>query len=336
MVDAHSELMTQYPWGFAGTTPNASDNAPDSGAFDGDGLVFRDTGRLPGERRPLLHGDRRLRPARRGRRDRPRPLRAVRRRARAARRTRRPRRCPATATTGRSAAAPAASCATASACAARRETLWIAVAGSDNSAAEARREHAAADPTSRSGCWPASAPTRAALGRWSKVSLPGNRLLQESVDWGKQNLADLTQEARRTSRSAGPTRARSRRSRARCRGSAGSARASPTTPGCSRSTASTPRTRASRSASSGRSRTTCARCATSPTCSTTAPASSCTRWSPTARSGMARTRARPTRDGRPYDFNTDEIVKFPAAVALIWRWTGDDAVPRRDARLHAA
>ena len=30
-VDAHSELMTQYPWGFAGTVPNASDNAPDSG-----------------------------------------------------------------------------------------------------------------------------------------------------------------------------------------------------------------------------------------------------------------------------------------------------------------
>ena len=26
-----------------------------------------------------------------------------------------------------------------------------------------------------------------------------------------------------------------------------------------------------------------------------------------------------------YDFNTDEIVKFPGAVALIWRWTGDDA-----------
>jgi hypothetical protein len=24
------------------------------------------------------------------------------------------------------------------------------------------------------------------------------------------------------------------------------------------------------------------------------------------------------------DFNTDEIVKFPGAVALIWRWTGDD------------
>ena len=26
-----------------------------------------------------------------------------------------------------------------------------------------------------------------------------------------------------------------------------------------------------------------------------------------------------------YDFNTDETVKFPSAVALIWRWTGDNA-----------
>jgi hypothetical protein len=25
-----------------------------------------------------------------------------------------------------------------------------------------------------------------------------------------------------------------------------------------------------------------------------------------------------------YDFNTDETVKFPSTVALIWRWTGDD------------
>ncbi len=26
-----------------------------------------------------------------------------------------------------------------------------------------------------------------------------------------------------------------------------------------------------------------------------------------------------------YDFNTDETVKYPSAVALVWRWTGDDA-----------
>src|SRR4029453_7149412 len=25
-----------------------------------------------------------------------------------------------------------------------------------------------------------------------------------------------------------------------------------------------------------------------------------------------------------YDFNTDETVKFPSVVALLWRWTGDD------------
>ena len=34
-VDAHSELMGQYPWGFTGITPNASDNLPDRGSFDG-------------------------------------------------------------------------------------------------------------------------------------------------------------------------------------------------------------------------------------------------------------------------------------------------------------
>src|SRR6478672_3013877 len=31
-VDAHSELMSQYPWGFGGMTPNASDNIADQGS----------------------------------------------------------------------------------------------------------------------------------------------------------------------------------------------------------------------------------------------------------------------------------------------------------------
>ena len=47
-VDAHSELMGQYPWGFTGVTPNASDNLPDSGRFDGRHLQFTDDGALPG------------------------------------------------------------------------------------------------------------------------------------------------------------------------------------------------------------------------------------------------------------------------------------------------
>jgi len=28
---------------------------------------------------------------------------------------------------------------------------------------------------------------------------------------------------------------------------------------------------------------------------------------------------------RTNDFNTDETIKFPSAVALVWRWTGDNA-----------
>src|SRR5829696_2520349 len=43
MVDAHSELMSHYPW--AWTTPSAGDfNLADSGAFTGDALEFHDTG----------------------------------------------------------------------------------------------------------------------------------------------------------------------------------------------------------------------------------------------------------------------------------------------------
>ena len=48
MVDAHSELMTAYPWGFAGVTPNASDNIPDHGSFTNNELQFTDDGALPG------------------------------------------------------------------------------------------------------------------------------------------------------------------------------------------------------------------------------------------------------------------------------------------------
>ena len=46
-VDAHSELMGAYPWGFTGVAPNASDNLADTAAFDGRALVFREQGKLP-------------------------------------------------------------------------------------------------------------------------------------------------------------------------------------------------------------------------------------------------------------------------------------------------
>ena len=47
-VDAHSELMGQYPWGFGGVTPNASDNLQDAGAYVFKSLTFTDDGSLPG------------------------------------------------------------------------------------------------------------------------------------------------------------------------------------------------------------------------------------------------------------------------------------------------
>lgn len=194
-VDAHSELMTQYPWGFDNVIPHASENALDSGSFDGGKLVFRDTGRLTGEaadhsytaivgssRAPVngKTGPGHYGPFGDGRRctatQTPAPM---------------PSECDdgpfGRGTGGRlhyQVDVPGNG----------STTLWIAVAGSENSVAEARSEFAAliADPASLLAQKRAQ---REALGRWSKVTLPGNRLLQDSIDWGKQNLADLTQQA---------------------------------------------------------------------------------------------------------------------------------------------
>ena len=195
-VDAHSELMTQYPWGFSGTVPNASDNAPDRGAYRRGRLVFRDTGRLPGETRDhsytaIVGSDRRAAggdagPGHYG------PFGAGRRCPTAEHGPSRCRRC---ATTARSAAAPAGSCATGSGSAGTtRETLWIAVAGSENSRGEARSEFARLTrKPARLAAEKVAA--RRALARHSRVDLPGDPVLEESLEWGKQNLADLTQTA---------------------------------------------------------------------------------------------------------------------------------------------
>src|SRR3954453_22667877 len=52
-VDAHSELMGQFPWGFKGLVPNASENLPDHGAFARGALQFTDDGALTGS--PVHH-----------------------------------------------------------------------------------------------------------------------------------------------------------------------------------------------------------------------------------------------------------------------------------------
>ncbi|HEY0534726.1 MAG TPA: hypothetical protein VGD29_24330 [Actinoplanes sp.] len=184
-VDAHSELMSVYPWG--STTPSQTDfNLPDTGAFDGRNLVFRDQGTPPvagsrahdyaalvgssltpsahalgaGMRGPqgdVICGD---------------PTPAV---------------CddtPYGKGTGGQLTYDVAG----------GRTVWFAVAGSDQGLAPARTELARAlrDPAAALAAKKAA---RAAVARRTTVDLPGDRLLQQSVEWSKQNLADSVQES---------------------------------------------------------------------------------------------------------------------------------------------
>jgi hypothetical protein len=194
-VDAHSELMGAWPWGTdpGRGRPSAEDDLPDTGSFDGNALVFRDQGALPGGPNhdwAALVGS---------------PLK------------------PRSGTTGPGfrGPQPGTVCAASdgksmpSACddgpyghgtggeltyrvkvpARGDKTVWIAVAGSDQGLAPAQKELAAAikDPAKALAAKMAS---RASLAKQSVVSLPGDRMLQRSIAWGKQNLADLTQSAR--------------------------------------------------------------------------------------------------------------------------------------------
>jgi hypothetical protein len=195
-VDAHSELMGQYPWGFTGVTPNASDNIPDIGTFDGQSLQFTDDGALPGA--PQHHyaalvgtatkpdsgaiGNQYWGPQ------------------------------PGHTCTGTEPGAPAdpkpSQCDdgpfgrgtggeltyTLSIPAGGSKTVWLAVAGSDNGLATAQQELAKTlkDPAEALAAKVAS---RERLANQTRLSLPGDPLVQNAVDWGKQNIADLTQSA---------------------------------------------------------------------------------------------------------------------------------------------
>jgi hypothetical protein len=191
-VDAHSELMSAYPWGFTGVTPNASDNIADHGEFTDGALKFTDDGALPGA--PVHHY------------------------AALVAANQNPVSGEAAATGGAYRGPQGANVCSAqeapSACddgpfgkgtggelrydvtvaAGATKTLWVAVAGSDQGPGDAQRELNAAlrDPA---GALAAKIGSRDRLSKWSQVSLPGDELLQNAIDWGKQNLADLTQTA---------------------------------------------------------------------------------------------------------------------------------------------
>jgi hypothetical protein len=195
-VDAHSELMGQYPWGFAGVTPNAKDNLPDHGSFDGRHLVFTDDGTLPGgaehhyaalvgtAEQPTAGA---IGPQYWG----PQPG----------------HRC-----TGTEPGAPTDP--KPSACddgpfgngtggeltyalslpAGGSRTVWLAVAGSDHGLPDAQQQLAAAlrDP---GRALAAKIASRQRLAARTQLTLPGDPQVQQAIDWGKQNLADLTQTA---------------------------------------------------------------------------------------------------------------------------------------------
>ncbi|MEU7905648.1 hypothetical protein [Actinoplanes sp. NPDC049118] len=187
-VDAHSELLSAYPWGW--TTPSQETvNLPDTGGFDGRSLVFRETaaGERPHEYAAVVGSaltpdGHALGPGHRGPQD------------------------------------PAVVCPVADPAPPRCDdgpygrgtggrldytldvprtgrTVWFAVAGSDDgvAAATAESRRALRDPAQALARKVAD---RAGIAARTRVDLPGDRLLQRSVEWSKRNLADSVQEAR--------------------------------------------------------------------------------------------------------------------------------------------
>jgi hypothetical protein len=193
-VDAHSELMGAYPWGFTGVVPNASDNLPDTASFDGRALVFREQGALPHPNATehdwaaLVGSDRRPAGGETGA---------------GHRGDQGDTQCAATDNTSMPSACDDGPFGKGQGGQLRYDvrvagrdstTLWIAVAGSDEGLDAARGELAKAleDPAKALA---RKKESREKLADRTRVSLPGDRRLQDGIDWGKQNLADATQES---------------------------------------------------------------------------------------------------------------------------------------------
>ncbi|MGQ0839620.1 hypothetical protein [Actinokineospora sp.] len=184
-MDAHSELMPSYPWGW--TTPSAATNTPDTGTFTDNALLFRDTGNARdyaavtgSSLRPQAH---QLGAGYRG----PQEPAVV---------------CPAEGTAPPRCDDSAFGKGTGgrldyrlSLQPGKETTVWFAVAGSDNGVGEARAtyDRVLRDPEK---LLRDTIKARSDVGRNTVVDLPGDRLLERSVEWSKQNLADSVQEAR--------------------------------------------------------------------------------------------------------------------------------------------
>jgi hypothetical protein len=193
-VDAHSELMSAYPWGF--TTPDQTQfNLPDTAAFNGKQLVFQEVGTPPvANATPhdwaAIVGATGLTPASgttgidfRGPQDPP----VI---------------CPVSSQpdiyrcddTAYGKGAGGELTYNIKLHAKTSITAWFTVAGSDQGLSAARSEYQAAS------AHPAlellsKLTSRLVLNRQTQVSLPSDPELAAAVTWSKQNLADLTQQA---------------------------------------------------------------------------------------------------------------------------------------------
>jgi len=195
-MDAHSELMSAYPWGE--TNPSQSTfNLPDTGSYRDGQLVFRERGTPPvpnatphdwaavvgSSLTPAAH---QLGPNFRG----PQSADVV-CPASGAGAPKQPARCDDTAygkgTGGQLTYRLALPRGT--------RTIWFSVGGSDHGLAEASAaQRAALDDPAR--LLAAKVSQRKALAAQSAVNLPGDPLLAASVAWSKQNIADARQQAR--------------------------------------------------------------------------------------------------------------------------------------------
>jgi hypothetical protein len=195
MADAHSELMFSYPWGETKPFNQLDFNLPDSAAFEDGALVFTEQGTPPAANAephdwaavvgttatPVAHD---TGAAFRG------PQGDV--------------ICPPSGPNPENALPPVPCDDTAygkgvggqldyevTVPARGSTTVWFAVAGSETGSTEAKATMARmlADPE---GELRAKIAQRVALSRHTRLSLPGDPKLAQAVDWGKQNLADLT------------------------------------------------------------------------------------------------------------------------------------------------
>ncbi|WP_163569143.1 glucosidase family protein [Fodinicola feengrottensis] len=194
-VDAHSELMGMYPWGE--TKPSQTTvNLPDTASVSGNALLFRDVGTPPGPNQ-LKHDwaasvGSSLTPVSsqvgndfRGPQD---P----------------PVRCPASGPGTADLPARCDDTAYGNGAGGRLDyritlaawkplTVWFAVAGSDTgpAAAQSTLSRVLRDPDAE---FEAKLTARKAVDARTVVDLPGDPLLAQSVEWTKQNLADAVQE----------------------------------------------------------------------------------------------------------------------------------------------